>query len=79
MLLGAGKWLLSFGAFLLVAANVICVNIAGGATFAIQGVRSRTWLEAEKAKNATIKAAIILCILFTLLILILLLTRYRIA
>ena len=78
MLLGEGKWLLSFGAFLLVAANVICVNIAGVATFAFQGVRPRTWWEAKKARNATIKAGLILFILFVLLILILLLTNYKI-
>ena len=78
MLLGEGKLLLSFSAFLLVAANVICVNIAGVSTFALQGVRPRTWWEAKKAKNATIKAGLILFILFVLLILILLLTNYKI-
>jgi uncharacterized hydrophobic protein (TIGR00341 family) len=78
MLLGEGKWLLSFGAFLLVAANVICVNIAGVATFALQGVRPRTWWEAKKARKATIKAGLVLFILFVLLILILLLTNYKI-
>ena len=67
MLLGEGKWLLSLGALLLVAANVICVNIAGVATFALQGVRPRTWWEAKKAKNATIKAGLILFILFVVL------------
>lgn len=78
MLLGEGKFLLSFGAFLLVAANVICVIIAGIATFAIQGVRPRTWWEAEKAKNATIKTSIILCLLLLVFIFILLLTKYKI-
>ncbi len=78
MLLGEGKWLLSFGAFLLVAANVICVNIAGVVTFALQGVRPRTWWEAEKAKKATVKAFVILCILFLVLIFILLFPKYRI-
>ena len=77
MLLGEGEWLLSAGAFLLVAANVICVNIAGVATFAFQGVRPRTWWEAEKAKKATIKTSVILLGLLLALIGILLFTRFK--
>ena len=77
MLLGEGEWLHSSGAFLLVAANVICVNIAGVATFALQGVRPRTWWEAEKAKRATIKATVIHVMLLLALITILII-RYRI-
>jgi uncharacterized hydrophobic protein (TIGR00341 family) len=78
MLFGDGKFLLSFGAFLLVAANVTCVNIAGVATFALQGVRPRTWWEAEKAKKATIKVSVVLSTLFIMLIIILFLTKYKI-
>ena len=78
VLLGEGKWVMSFGAFLLVAANVICVNIAGVATFALQGVRPRTWWEAKKAKRATIQASVVLCVLFIVLIAILSLTRIHI-
>jgi len=77
MLLGEGEWLLSSGAFLLVAANVICVNIAGVATFALQGVRPRSWWEAEKAKKATIKATVIHAVLLLALIAILII-RYKI-
>ena len=76
MLLGEGEWLLSSGAFLLVAANVICVNIAGVATFALQGVRPRTWWEAEKAKKATVKASVIYILLLLALITILI-VRYE--
>ena len=78
MLLGEAEWSLSAGAFLLVSANVICVNIAGVATFALQGVRPRTWWEAKKARKATIKAGLILFILFVMLILILILAYYKI-
>jgi uncharacterized hydrophobic protein (TIGR00341 family) len=56
ILLGAGFFSLSSGAFLLLTANVICVNLAGIVTFMIQGIRPRTWWEVEKAKKATRKA-----------------------
>jgi len=56
LLLGAGEWLPAWGAFLLLATNVICVNLAGVATFLVQGIRPRTWWEADRAKRATLIA-----------------------
>jgi uncharacterized hydrophobic protein (TIGR00341 family) len=40
-------------AFLLVATNVICVNLSGVATFYAKGIRPGTWWEAEESKRAT--------------------------
>lgn len=57
LLLGAGFGNLAIGSFILTITNLICVNLAGILTFLIQGVRPRTWWEAEKAKSAT-RAAI---------------------
>jgi uncharacterized hydrophobic protein (TIGR00341 family) len=59
MLTGAGRVNLAFGAFLLTAANVICINLAGVAVFLIQGVRPRNWWEAERAKKASRRAVLI--------------------
>jgi uncharacterized membrane protein len=59
MLLGAGKLSLARGALLLTAANVICVNLAGVATFVAQGVRPRTWWEADRARRATRNATLV--------------------
>lgn len=53
LLSGSGRWDLATGAFLLALTNVVCVNLAGVATFLAQKVRPRTWWEAEKAKKAT--------------------------
>lgn len=39
-------------ALLLVASNVICVNLASVATFYVQGIRPRTWWEAESSTRA---------------------------
>ena len=71
MLAGSGQFALSMGAFMLFAANLICVNLAGVVTFILQGVRPRTWWEADRAKKATVKAAVIWSGLLLALILIL--------
>jgi uncharacterized hydrophobic protein (TIGR00341 family) len=70
LLLGAGYVQLALGALLLTSANVICVNLAGIVTFLLQGVRPRSWWEAERAKVATRTAMIIWVLLLgTLLVL----------
>lgn len=51
LLLGDMQWDLAWFAFLLTLTNVICVNLAGVATFIIQGVRPRTWYETKRAKK----------------------------
>ena len=49
MLLGSGQLEAAYGAGLLVAANLVCVNLAGVATFVAQGVRPSRWWEAVRA------------------------------
>jgi uncharacterized membrane protein len=53
LLVGAGHWAAAFGAFLLVATTVICVNLSGVVTFVLQGVHPHTWWEADRARRAT--------------------------
>ena len=53
LLIASGDFDTARGALLLVAVNVICVNLAGVVTFAMQGLRPRTWWEVERAKKAT--------------------------
>ena len=55
LLLGSEEYEKAFGAFLLFMTNIICINLAGVATFLFQGVSPRTWWEAKKAKIATRK------------------------
>ena len=71
MLVGEGDFTLAFGAFLLSGANLICINLAGVATFLAQGLRPRSWWEAERAKKATWRAILVWAILLALLSLIL--------
>lgn len=51
LLIGAMEWKLAYVAILLLTTNVICVNLAGVATFILQGVRPRRWYESQKAKK----------------------------
>ena len=50
--LGAGEVQLSLRAAVLLATNIICVNIASLLVFALRGVRPRTWLEKRSAKRS---------------------------
>ncbi|MBI1345525.1 TIGR00341 family protein [bacterium] len=67
MLLGDGDVRLACGALLLTSANLICINLAGVATFLAQGVWPRSWWEAERAKQATWQALVILLVLLSIL------------
>ena len=59
LLLGAGYIEPALGALLLVVGNVVCVNLAGVATFLTQGVGPRSWWDGERAKKSSYIAIII--------------------
>ena len=63
LLTGAGQYGLALGALYLFLINLICLNLAGVATFFVQGIRPLVWWEATKAKKAT-KMALIFWALF---------------
>ncbi len=71
LLMGAGDFSSAVGALLLTSANLICVNLAGIVTFLIQGVRPRSWWDAERAHAATIRAVLFWSVLLLLLLLVL--------
>ena len=73
LMAGAGYWSESLGALMLLATNVICVNIAGIVTFLLQGIRPRTWWKADLARRSA-RIALVFWIgaLVTLILLILL-------
>lgn len=56
LLVGTGAPGLAAKALLLLATNVICVNLAAVVTFLLQGVRPRTWWQADKARRAARRA-----------------------
>ena len=72
MLLGSGYTSQALGAFLLFAANTICVNLAGVITFLAHGVRPRSFWEADLARKYSRYAMefwiLLLCILALMLV-----------
>jgi uncharacterized hydrophobic protein (TIGR00341 family) len=52
MLLGAGDRTGAAGAALVLVTNIICVNLAGVATFLVLGVQPSGWWEARQARRA---------------------------
>ncbi len=67
LLIGVGEFDMALDAALLFATNLICINLSGVLTFVVQGVRPRSWWEADKAKTMTIWATAIWCVLLALL------------
>lgn len=54
LMLGAGNYQHALGAALLLAVNVVCVNLASNLTFLFKGIKPRTWYEKKKAKQSLI-------------------------
>ncbi len=52
IMLGAGHLSMAGGAGLLLAVNIVCVNLASKVVFFLTGVHPRTWVEKEKARQA---------------------------
>jgi len=73
----AGYWSPALGAFLLLGTNVICVTLSGVVTFLAQGVRPRTWWQAEQAKRAAQVAILVWGVLLGLLMLLIYLSQQR--
>jgi uncharacterized membrane protein len=67
MLLGAGEGKKATAALGLFLVNIICVNLAGVATFLFQGIRPATWWEEGRARKATRLAMLIWALLLGLL------------
>lgn len=54
LMLGSGQFELALGAALLLAVNIVCVNLAAKIVFLVRGVKPRTWLEKRKAKQSMV-------------------------
>lgn len=79
MLLGSGQVAVAAGAGLLVAANLVCVNLAGVATFLAQGVRPSRWWEAVRAGRTARRWLLLWLALLLALSALLVFSRYRAA
>ncbi len=52
LMIGAGQTDLAYGAAFLLAVNIVAVNLSAKLGFLIQGIKPRTWLEKQKAKQS---------------------------
>jgi len=67
LFLGGGAAESALRATALLAVNVVCVNLAALAIFAVKGIKPRTWLERMSAARATrVNAAVLVCLLAVL-------------
>lgn len=67
LMVGTGDWDAAIAAGLLVVVNILCINLAGMATFALQGIRPRCYYEADVARKATRRALIAMGVLLLIL------------
>ena len=54
LMLGSGQMGLAVGAALLLAVNIVCVNLVAKTVFLARGIKPRTWLEKRKAKQSMV-------------------------
>ncbi len=57
----------ALGALLLLAVNIVCVNLAAKLVFLFKGVKPRTWLERKKARQSVTLYTVIWLVLLVLL------------
>jgi len=65
--LGAGQFSHAAGAGLLLAVNVVCINLAAKIAFLVRGIKPRTWLEIQKARQSMTVYILIWIISLTIL------------
>jgi uncharacterized hydrophobic protein (TIGR00341 family) len=70
LMLGAGQIDLAYGAAFLLAVNIVAVNLSAKLGFLVQGIKPRTWLEKEKAKQSMTSYIIIWVITLATLLLV---------
>lgn len=73
LMLGAGNFQHALGAGLLLAVNIVCVNLASNLVFLLKGIKPRTWYEQKKAKQS-----MIVFVLFWLIILVILVMTVKV-
>jgi uncharacterized membrane protein len=59
LMIGAGQPKLAVGAALLLAVNIVCVNLAAKIVFWVRGVKPRSWLEKQKANQSMVTCLVI--------------------
>lgn len=68
LMLGSGSYQHALGAALLLAVNIVCVNLASNVAFLFKGIKPRTWYEKKKAKQSLIVVVLFWLIALAVLI-----------
>ena len=66
-MVASGQLEAASGAALLLAGNVVCVNLSANLVFLFKGVRPRTWIEKRKAEQSRVWAVLFWVVALTLL------------
>ena len=70
LMLGAGQYKFAMGAALLLAVNIVSVNLAAKTVFWIRGVKPRSWLEKQKASQSILTYLVIWAVSLVILLVI---------
>lgn len=75
IMIGAGQPKLAVGAALLLAVNIVSVNLAAKVVFWVRGVKPRSWLEKQKANQSMVTYIVIWAISLIVLLLVIFLRK----
>jgi len=67
LMLSIGEYNHALGAALLLAVNIVCINLSAKLVFLFRGIKPRTWLDAHKAKQSRLLYIVIWIALLALL------------
>ena len=67
LMLSIGEYNLALGAALLLAVNIVCINLSSKLVFLFRGIKPRIWLDAHKAKQSRLLYIAIWIIMLALL------------
>ena len=70
LMLSIGEYNHAIGAALLLAVNIVCINLSAKLVFLFRGIKPRTWLDAHKAKQSRLLYIAVWVVLLTLLFII---------
>lgn len=67
LMLGQGEWHPAIGAAILLTVNVVCVNLSAQLIFLAKGIKPRTWLQQQDARQSAMVNALFWMVMLLLL------------
>ncbi len=69
LMLSIAEYNHALGAALLLAVNIVCINLSAKLVFLFRGIKPRTWLDAHKARQSRLLYIVIWIVMLALLFL----------